>query len=195
MPEIPEFIEPVEEDADRLTLLKSEVERLRDLEFEKKDIEEQLSAVNATIYKATRETLPELFASAGVHTVGLDAYGNLPAYTAKLDTEVRASISKEWPEEKRTAAFEWLAQQGAEDLIKATVTVSFDKTEIEEALELRRMLRKKEYDVQMDMAVHHMTLTAWLRERWAEKDVPPQIDTIGGYIGPVVKLSAKKEKR
>lgn len=195
MPDIPDFIKPIEESPDRLLALKNAVAELRDMELEKKDIEQQLHDVNVALYKVTRETLPELFASAGVHNIGLDGYGNLPAYTAKLDTEIRASISKDWPEEKRDAAFSWLAEQGAEDLIKATIIVSFDKTEIEAALELRRKLMKQEYDVTMDMSVHHMTLSAWLRERWAEKDLPPNIDTIGGYVGPVVKLIPVKEKR
>src|SRR4051812_10709611 len=101
MPDIPDFIKPIEENPDRLLALKNAVAELRDMELEKKDIEQQLHDVNVALYKVTRETLPELFASAGVHNIGLDAYGNLPAYTAKLDTEIRASISKEWPEEKR----------------------------------------------------------------------------------------------
>jgi hypothetical protein len=44
------------------------------------------------------------------------------------------------------------------------------------------------------MRVHHATLTSRLRELWDRKKVPPNIETIGGYIGPVVKLKPIKGK-
>jgi hypothetical protein len=188
---IPEYMEPSK---DRLVRLKEAVASLRDLELEKANLAEKLSGLNASIQKYTREDLPDLFLATGLSSLTLEPQGNLPAYTAKLETEVKAVIQKDWPPEQREAAFSWLHDQGADDLIKATITVTFDKEEVDKAKALRRVLVDEGYNVNFEMTVHHMTLSSWLRERWSSRNMPPNISTIGGYVGPVVRLATKKGK-
>jgi len=182
----------IEPNADRLVRLKQAVAALRDLELTKASITEKLQETNATIQKYIREDLPDLFTGAGLSSITLEPEGNMPAYTAKLETEVKAVIAKDWPPEQRDAAMAWLHEQGADDLIKATITVTFDREELPKAQQLRRVLVDEGYDVNLEMSVHHMTLSAWLRERWNKRNMPPHISVIGGYVGPIVRLAAKR---
>ena len=194
MNEIPDFIEAKKASTDQLQKLKDAVIAMRDLDMQKKQIEENLGQINSTMSTLSRELLPELMTAAGVKSLTLEPMGNLPSYTAKLDTEVRASILKDWDADKRNAAFEWLTAEGAEDLIQCTVTVTFPREGYANAVELRKVLEKEGYDVDFDMSVHHMSLSKWLRERWDARDLPPSLDVINGYIGPIVKLSVKRGK-
>jgi hypothetical protein len=203
---LPDFVQPIDPNPDRLAKLKASVVTLRDLEMQKRDAEENLTRISSHIIRFTREDLPELFNSAGVNSIGIDAEGNLPPYEAKLDTEFRSGIAKDWPPDQREKAFDYLRANDAEDLIKVTITISLPAGSVKEARKLYNELKKKRInrtkkrgsgeplDLEMNMAVHHMTLTAWLRERFDNEDVPEKIDTIGGYIGPVVRLKPINRK-
>jgi len=191
--DIPDFAEARSPDNDSLSELRAHVAALRDLEFEKVRVEESLSNINRQIYSITRETLPDLFTAKGVTSVGLPATGNTPGYTATLDTEIKAGIARDWSADRREKAFEYLNAQGASDLIKATVTVDFDKAQLDRAVKLRRYLVDQGFAATLDMTVHHMTLTSWLRERWRRGTLPAALDTIGGYVGAIVKLKQEKK--
>lgn len=194
MTSVPDFIKPEVFSSDKLDKLRAAVAKLRDMTREKDDLESRLTEINKKIFLVTREDLPELFSEAGVNIIGLDASGNQPAYTAKLETEVKASISVEWEPDRREAAFAYLQKHRAGDLIQAVVTIEFDKEQIKEAIKLRKELAKRKLNVDLDMKVHHATLSAWLRELNERHKVPPNIEVIGGSIGPVVKLKPVKSK-
>jgi hypothetical protein len=192
---IPDFMEERSTTPDQLKALRHAVSELRDLELTKADLKDRLTSTNISINKHTRETLPDLFQSAGLTSLTLEAdpISNIPEYIVKLDTEITANIAAGWSPDEKEAAFDWLTANGAADLIKATVTVTFDKKEVKKAEALRKELEKRKFDVEIEMKVNHMSLGAWLRERFAQKKVPKGISAIGGYIGPIVKLAAKRK--
>lgn len=198
---VPDFIEPVEPKGDKLDQLREAVAQLRDKQLEKEDLEARAADLGTAINVLNRTTLPELFAAAGVRNITLEASGNVPAYDAKLATEYRAGIPNSWEPEKREAGFNWLIAQDGGDLIKTVVTIEFEKGDVERAMTIRKALIEQHgiapEDVTVDMTVHHATLTSYLRELVDGNDgsVPEGIDKIGGYVGPVVKLTKAKEPK
>ncbi len=190
---IPDYMEERSFTPDKLQTLKAAVSNLRDLELTKDDLKDRLTRTNITINKHIRETLPDLFQEAGLTSLTLESVDNIPEYIVKLDTEISANIASNWSPEDKQKAFDWLEANGAGDLIKATITVTFDKKQVKKAEALMRELTKRDLDVELDMKVNHMTLTAWLREKFANKKVPKGITAIGGYIGPIVKVAAKRK--
>lgn len=201
MSDIPDFMEPVAPAPDKLDQLRAKAAELRDITTELEDIEARSTELKMRLNVLNRTELPELFAAAGVSSVGLEAKGNLPAYIAELGREVRAAIPANWEPDRRDKGFAWIMKHDGEDMIKTVLVVEFEKGEASRALELRDVLVEKlgigAEDIAVDMSVHHATLTSFLREIIdnSEGKIPEGIDAIGGYVGPVVKLKKPKEKK
>jgi hypothetical protein len=198
--EIPDFMEPVAPTEDRLDRLRTKAAELRDIELELEDIEARATELKMKVHVLTRSELPELFAAAQVTRIDLAPKGNIPAYEAKLGTEYRSGIPASWEPDRREKGFTWLIAHDGADLIKTVVTIEYEKGDVEKAMDLRTLLVDKydipAEDIAVDMTVHHATLTSHLRELIDTNDgkVPEGIDAIGGYVGPVVKVSKVKDK-
>lgn len=166
----------------------------RDLEKEIEDLSALLKEKNATLYKLYHVTLPDLMMAANVDHLGLPAKGNLPAMDAELKPFYSANIAAGWPEEKRGAAFEYLIDLKAGDLIKTDVVASYSRGKVGEARKLAASLAKKKgVQAIIKEAVHAQTLTAWLREQVEKHNFTPNLELIGGAVGNVVKLKQRKE--
>lgn len=198
--DIPDFMEAAEPAADKLDALRAKAAELREVQTQLEDYESRVTELKMKQHVLTRSELPELFAAAQVTSVGLEAQGNLPAYIAELGREFRAGIPATWEPDRREKGFTWLIEHDGEDIIKTVLTIEFEKGEASRAMDLRDLLVKEHgiapEDITVDMAVHHATLTSFLREL-VETDeggkIPDGIDAIGGYVGPVVKLKKPKE--
>jgi hypothetical protein len=166
---------------------------LRDAEREKQDVEERLRDVNLKIQELRHKTLPDLMHEAGVDRLGLPASGNLPPCDAKLAPYYHANIAADWLPERREAAFDWLEKNGHGDLLKVTVSVTFGKREMPQARKLAATLEGMGLAPQVIPSVPWSTLTAWLREQVEKYRSQPPLDTIGGTVGSVVKLTPRKE--
>jgi len=179
--------------ADRLAQLRDLVAEARDLERRKAQLQEELSDVNKQLTGEGGmyfKKLPDLMGEVGVSVVTLEADGNNPAVEAKAGPYYACNIAVGWPEEKRKAAFEWLDTNGHGDLIKTEVTVQFrreDRNDAVRFLELARAFGTPE----IKEAVHHGTMTAWLREQVEQHQYIPPLDLIGGAVGRSVKLKEK----
>jgi hypothetical protein len=134
--------------------------------------------------------LPDLMGELGINVVSLEADGNVPAVEAKAAPFYAANIAVGWPEEKRRAAFDWLDGNGHGDLIKTEVTVSFRREDRDEAVKFLKVA--KDYGrPEIKEAVHHGTLTAWLREQVEDQHYIPPLDVLGGTVARSVKLKVK----
>ena len=191
---MPSFIKAEKPSQDKLDAVKAELREVRDLLIDKQNTEEHLSDLNKSINDKIRNSLPNIFQSTGITSLTLEPSGNHPAYTAKLDTEVKAAITREFTPEQRQDAMDWLVENGAEDLIKSVITITLDKKEYDKALAIVKEFRAKGLDVSLDTTVHWATLTSWLKERFEAQDLPPNIVTIGGTISPIVRITAKRSK-
>jgi hypothetical protein len=191
---MPSFIKAEKPSQDKLDAVKAEVREVRDLIIDKQNTEERLSEINKSISDKIRNSLPTLFQDTGIAGLTLEPTGNLPAYSAKLDTEVKAGITREFTPEQRQDAMDWLVENGAEDLIKSVITITLDREDYGKAIAIVKEFRAKGLDVDLDLTVHWATLSSWLRERFEAQDLPPNIAVIGGTISPIVRLTAKRAK-
>lgn len=176
---------------DILTRIREKAVAARDAEQELKDLEERLKETKNRLNHIYHEELPDLMFEAGVDEIGIPASGNLPAMVAKLGPYYQANIATGWPEERRTAAFNWLDNNKHGDLIKTEISILLPRGKREEAQKLIKQLSK--YGPSIKQSVPFQTLTAWLKDLVESgKDLPP-LEVIGGTVGQVVKLKERKD--
>ena len=88
---------------------------------------------------------------------------------------------------RREAAFAWLDEHGHGDLIKTEIVVDLPKENRADALDLITKLRSEGYEPSVSEAVHHGTLSKWLKEMIKRGEVVP-LDVLGGEIGTEAKI-------
>lgn len=167
-------------------ILTKAAERARDLEEAKQDIESQLSMINKQLQSIKEVEIPELMAE-----IGMESFSLSDGTTIKTKEFVRGSLPKD--PIKREKALSWLEANGGEGLIKNDVSMSFDKSEHNRALDIAQTLRDQGFDVAVQSGVNHMTLAAFARERLANgEDLP--LDDLGLYAGKRAEFKLGKKK-
>jgi hypothetical protein len=125
------------------------------------------------------------------------------AQVSKLDTldgllhlERKQIVAGVWPKDEETQqkAVEWLVAEKAQDLIKCTVIINFDRGDREAAQALfdyaERLNSKR--DVTMKETVHYQTLNAYFRERLQKgKSIP--LELFNGFVNWIVEISSKEK--
>ena len=106
-------------------------------EHEVAELEAALEEAKEKLKQLKHHTVPDKMLE-----LGLDNFG-LPDQNVDvvLKPYYRASISSNWEEDKRNAAFNYLTELGGEDLIKYTVTYAFDKQQSQLAKALMAMVQ------------------------------------------------------
>jgi len=150
-------------------------------EKEVEDLEALLKVKKEVVRKAN-ENLVQLFEERGVTSIKMKDGSNVeikPFYTG--------TISKEKQEE----AFDWLRDNGYEDLIKNQVIVKFGRAEDEKAKKLFSDLANQGLDTDRNVKVEPSTLRGFIREMVESgKELP--MDTFGVFVGH--KVNIKKGK-
>jgi hypothetical protein len=175
---------------DSLAEIRRLVAAARDKLQEIEDAEARLSDLKAEYRDLVETEIPDKMSEHGVNRIDLDPDGNKPAVEAKLRSYVAASIAAEWPEERRAAAFAALVKHGAGSLIKTDVKFSFGKGQSDKAKALA--LAYQQYNPEIKEAVHHASLTAWLKEQVEGGEPTPPLDVIGGRVGSKVEIKKRK---
>ena len=176
------------ESGDKLDRVRNAVRRLRDLEFEKAELEERLSAIKNDILVLEQRDLVSLFSEVHVTSVSLEAEGNLPAVVADRVPFYSAKI----PPEKEAEAFNWFNQQGHGDLIKTEIKVSFGMGDRTEAEQVETMLEDAGVEYSSKLGVHPSTLKAFVKAEIESGHALP-MELLGAYAGEVVKIKEKKK--
>lgn len=142
-------------------LLKHHEHRVELAEWELKDAKQ-------TLLKTAREDLPELMRECGLKKVVLT-----DGSTVELRDDVQCGISQD----RKSAAFNWLADHDFDGIIKTDIVMTFTRAQRAEALALRTEIETT-YGVQTDLveSVHPQTLRAFVRERLAAGDNLPMDD-------------------
>ena len=102
-------------DAGTTRTLSDLVRNLRRVEQEIEDTENHLKALKQQKHKLSVESIPALMDEMGVDRVDVDGL------TVNRKMLVHASI----PVDRRDEAYDWLRQNGLDDIIKNDITVSF----------------------------------------------------------------------
>lgn len=183
-------------DEGRLEKIREKVRRARDIEFELVDLQGKLSELNKELQELQHKTIPDMMDEVGIDKLGLQPEGNYPAYDINIKPYYAANIAASWPVEKRSVAFKYLEQIGHGDLIKTDVVTKFPRGKHKKALALLERLAKQGakqgFEVDLKESVSHQTLTAWLREQVEQQQTMPKLDLIGGTVGRIAQLKARK---
>jgi len=143
------------------------------LEKEITDMENTLSEKQDQYRKLTEQTIPEAMAEAGVKSFAMADGSSIsikPFYGASI------------PKARQAEAFQWLRDNGFDDIIKNTVSVRFGRKEDELCSRLLNLLGEQGYPAEQAQKIEPQTLKAWVKER-VEKGQPVDTELFGIFIG------------
>lgn len=207
---IPDHIknEIVKPSSDKLDAIRSKARQARNIEFQIKNLEDQIKEQKVLLFDIYSNQLPDMMLAAGVDTIGIPKEGNYLGWDYNLETFYRANIAAKWPHEKREAAFNYIKSMGAEDLIKTEVVVYFPKGGAKLAQKLVSHIKKikmkppkgkkvaPKIRAELSRSIPHGSLSAWLKELVEKRHKVPSasdLEKIGGAIGRIVKPEERKE--
>lgn len=145
---------------------------------------DQLNALEDHIGDLRQNVLPTLFAEMGITSTKLEDGTKLD-----LKQEIYTSIPKERQEE----AYAWMCEHGYGALIKADVTASFDRDQIEKAKEAVGILSEKGYSPTLKQGVHAATLKANVKN-WLEEGVAIPFELFSVVTQQVVAVKEGKKE-
>jgi hypothetical protein len=137
------------------------------------DLDRQLKDAKKELLKLTDEDLPASMAEMGLASFTLDDGSQIdvkPTYGASILVD------------NRPKAYEWLRDNGYDDIIKNNVSVSFGRGEDDLANAFKAVAEKEGYVPQQDTSIHAGTLKAFVRERIEAGDEFP-MELFGAYVG------------
>jgi hypothetical protein len=167
---------------DKLDRVRAAAIAAREHEKIVQDLEQRLSDAKALLNRYLTVLLPDLMDEVGVPSIELEAQGNLPAVTVRINPHITAGIAASWPDDKKQLAYKWLDDHGYGDLIKTTITVSFPRDHRAQARDAIEKLKTLHLHPEVKEQVHTGTITSWLKEQIQDHKMPP-LDVIGGYVG------------
>jgi len=164
-----------------LTTVAGVARAIRDKEKEVAALEQKLKDEKKSLLKLTDEELPTMLAEIGLSSMKLDDGSEVtvkPTYGASILVD------------NRPAAYEWLREQGYDDIIKNTVACQFGRGEDDKASAFKAFAEKEGYLAEQKEEIHPQTLRAFVKERVENGDDFP-MELFGAYVGQraVVKRS------
>jgi|TARA_E500000318_G_C3506139_1_gene190360 hypothetical protein len=136
-------------------------------------LEQELKEEKKALVKLTDEDMPGMLAEVGVSSFVLE-----DGSTVDVKQTYGASILVK----NRETAFQWLRDNGYDDIIKNSVSTQFGRGEDEEARKFREMAASNGFETQQKTEVHPMTLRAFVKERVElGEDFPMEL--FGAWVG------------
>jgi len=170
-------------DQDSVKSISEKCNHLNQLKKQIEEEEEKLSLLKSKARDFEERIIPEMMQEAGVSLLKLKDGSTVevkPFYAAKI------------PESRVEEAFSWLRANGHEDLIKNTITTSFDKGQDNQVSELINVCEKFGFNYNQKQKVEPMTLKAFVREQVeGGKELP--FDMFGVYIANKTKITNKEK--
>ena len=147
-------------------------------------LEEDAAAAKKQLTHITTSVIPDMMAEIGMDECVQNGW------KIKLSQFVSGSLPKE--PEKRQKAIDWLEKHEGADMIKSTLTVNFNKSQHNMAIDLAQRIQEEGFAPSLISDVHAQTLASFARERLKNGD---EVDTeiLGLYTGTVAKFSPVKE--
>lgn len=147
--------------------------RAKVLEKDIEDAETELKSRKEQYRKLTEEVIPEALTSLGMKSFKMEDGSSI---------EIKAFYSASITEARRAEAFQWLRENGFDDIIKNTISVRFGRGEESLCAHAVETLRNAGYPVEQVEKVEPMTLKAWVKEQ-VEKGREFPSELFGAYIG------------
>jgi len=156
--------------------------QIRDQEKSIAELDRQLKEKKKSLLKLTDEDLPSVLAEMGISSFSLD-----DGSTVDVKNTYGASILVD----NRPKAYDWLRENGYDDIIKNTVSSSFGRGEDDRANAFTAFAQKEGYFVNQKTEIHPQTLRAFIKERCEAGDEFP-MDLFGAYIGQRAVIKGSK---
>src|SRR5262245_3092480 len=174
---------PLPDKVTDLNIVRKKAVELRDLQLQKAGLEQQILDLNKRITDVERHELIDLFDSASISSITVDADGNYPAFIAARTTV----YGSKKPTELESQAYDWFEESGHGDLVKAVITILFGMQEHEERLRVMKLLSDANVQYSSTISIHNSTLKAFVkRELQAGRIIP--MDLLGAYVFDEVKI-------
>ena len=165
-----------------LNTVASLARQIRDQEKSIAELDIQLKEKKKSLLKLTDEDLPSVLAEMGISSFSLD-----DGSTVDVKNTYGASILVD----NRPKAYDWLRENGYDDIIKNTVSSSFGRGEDDRANAFTAFAKKEGYFVNQKTEIHPQTLRAFIKERCEAGDDFP-MDLFGAYIGQRAVIKGSK---
>lgn len=160
-------------DDDAVASLANLAKRSKNLQREIEDLEAVLKERKHQQNKLLEESIPEALNSLGMKSFQMEDGSSIsvkPYYSASIK------------EERRAEAYQWLRDNGFDDIIKNTVSVRFGRGEDNLCDSLLNLLGEKGFPAEQAEKIEPMTLKAWAREQ-VERGNEFPMDLFGVYVG------------
>ena len=164
-----------------LTTVAGMAKAIRQEEEYIESLEADLKKARTKLRKMTDEDLPTMLAEIGLSRIALDDGS---------EVIVKQTYGASILVDNRPKAYEWLREQGYDDIIKNTVTCAFGRGEDDKASAFQAFAKKEGYEPDQKTEIHPQTLRAFVKERVENGDDFP-MELFGAYVGQraVVKRS------
>jgi hypothetical protein len=137
------------------------------------NLENLLKEKKRELLKLTDEDLPSMLQEIGLSEFKLEDGSQVtikPTYGASIKVE------------DRPQAYEWLRENGYDDIIKNTVTCAFGRGEDDNASAFAALAEKEGFIPSQKEEIHSSTLRAFIKERVENGDEFPS-ELFGAYVG------------
>ena len=156
------------------------VSQLNYLDGEITNFESLLKDLKKRKHQLQTDRIPNLMNDMGLDRVDVDGL------TVQTKLTVHASI----PVDNKEKAFDWLRENGLDDIIKNDVMVSFTKGQDNRAGDLVGRLEAEGYDPKQKTHIHPSTLKAFVKERFVDGKAI-DLDMFGAYVATTAEIRRK----
>lgn len=180
---------PLDIDTPVMDRLRAAARKAIDMEQVITDMEEQTRRLKSDLQKVKNIDIPDLMAQ-----VQQNDFTTTDGWKVEIQNFVSGTLPKE--PDRRRMAMEWLENNGAADIIKTEIRVTFDKEERELAQSVMRLLEgynEATLDPEMSSSIHPQTLLAHARERLRKGEEIPTF--LGLFAGRVAKITPPKGRK
>ena len=167
-----------------LALLNRHLEEAVALENAAEQLENDLKATRGSLQILKTKTIPDLMAEMMLDEIVWNGW------KAKIADFVSGALPQD--PERRAKAIQWLEEHEGGALIKTEVSVSFGKSQRNEAMAIAADIERAGFAPNVAFGVHSATLQAFARERIKNGD-PIDTEALGLYVGKVVKFGKVKK--
>jgi hypothetical protein len=169
-----------EQDAGALQVKNEDLDSVGALARRAKLLEKEIDELD-TVLKERKEQQRKLLEEsipAMLQELGMKKFVMADGSTIDVKPFYSASIK----EENRAVAYQWLRDNGYDDIIKNTVSVRFGRNEDKLCETLINSLRQQNYPVEQTEKIEPQTLKAWAREM-VERGQEIPTETFSLYVG------------
>ena len=157
--------------------LSSLVKDLDQLTIDINEKEEELKSLKLQKHKMSTEQIPAMMDEMGVQRLDVE----------NLSVSLKPLINASIPPTRRDEAYQWLRENGLDDIIKNDVIMSFGKGEDNMAGDIMYELEQRGMHPEKKTHIYQMTLKAFIRER-VEKGLPIDLDLFGAYVARIADI-------